>query len=870
MANSYRDWLHRSLRRWTRLAVNHALVVVVASAAVTGLLALYVAGNLSVNTDTADMISPELPWRHDYIRYRDDFPLRSNTIIVVVTAPTGAIAEQAVAHLDELSDGLEQHVLDSNSPTSDPPLAGRELLYLDMPQLIELADSLATMQPFLGRLREDYDLPALIELIAMAAERDSLSTAATFIDEIDRIVETSIDGGDLVLDWGALNAVGGLKDSTRRLIVVKPVLEKGNPRPAQASIAALREAGRQTEQVFRDQLSVRLTGVVAVADDEFLSVTGNAGRIGTLALLGVIIVLVAAFRSARLIIASIITLLAGLIGTAAFAAFSVGSLNVISVAFAVLYIGLGIDFVIHYLLRVRELAAQDTPLANALEDAGAEVGGSLIICATTTAAGFYSFIPTAFSGVSQLGLISGTGMFISLAVTLTVLPALMRLLFGERLPVGTSAARWAPGLWLSGLIGRHRTAVLIPIFLAAAAGVLFLPQIHFESDPMLLLDPGTESVKTFRELSRHPETAPRSISVVVESTADAQALQTELKALPTVERSLSLQSFTVVDYAEKLEALDELLLLLGHSFSQFGTLEPASIERTRAAIVRLEKSVEAAGANPDTALARLSRTLNRLDKDLAASDTQTQQENLNKLQFLLLADLPRAMELLSSRLQPTAMRTSDFPRSFIRKWQSSSGSEIVDIIPSLDITKPENAARFVTDIRSLAPHATGLPVVYQESGNTVLESFKQAFLYALVAVSLLLLLFLRSATDSLLVLVPMGLAVTITAAFMAMIDLPLNFANVIALPLLLGIGVDTGIHIVHRARQTSGASTNVLTTSTSRAILFSGITTLASFGSLAVSTHLGMASMGKLLTAGLIAILIVMIIVLPALLRDQN
>ena len=855
----------RILRGWTRIVIRRASLVLFTSLAMTVMLATYTVLKLGLTTDTEDMIAEDLPWRQDFIRFRDEFPQRFRTVIVVVSAETQALADEGVGYLDGLLDGMPDFVVDSYAPTSDRPLAGRELLYLDLPELEELADGLAAAQPFIGRLREDFGLPALLDLLAKVTERENADDSGHFIDEINNVINATLTGDDAQLDWSRLQSDGEVRDLVRRLIIVKPVLDRSRPRRAGAAIEALTDAGRQTELAFDHRLAVRLTGTIALEDEELVSVTRNATVAGILALVSVMIVLLLAFRSVRLLLISTATLLAGLVGTAGFAAWAVGDLNVISVAFAVLYIGLGIDFVIHYLLRVRELARQGESVPAALETASADVGGSLIICAITTAAGFYSFIPTSFLGVSQLGLISGTGMFISLAATLTLLPALVRVFFGERLPVTAGAADWAPGLRLYGLMTYRKSVVSIPAVLAFVS-ILVLPQIRFESDPMLLRDPDTETVQTFRDLSRDPDTSPTSISIVVAPDIDVAKLKSDLMQLPTVERVVSLASFQVDDYEDKIAVLDDLALMLGPSFHRFGPLASVNVAQTRRALAELRLAITDLGDRVPAVFRRLTDALARLESRLDSAADDGQRSLLERLQANLLDDLPRAMALLSWRMQPAPPEVASFPRSFVDRWRGPSGARIVDVVPAVDVTMPEQAARFVADVRTVAPHATGLPVVYQEAGDTVVRAFMQAFLYASLAISLLLLLFLRSAWDTVLVLIPVALAFAITAGITVLIDLPFNFANIITLPLLLGIGVDNGIHMVRRSRELSGTQGHVLGTSTSRAILFSTITTLVSFGTLALSSHLGMASMGILLGVGLAVLLIVVMIVLPALL----
>jgi hypothetical protein len=230
-------------------------------------------------------------------------------------------------------------------------------------------------------------------------------------------------------------------------------------------------------------------------------------------------------------------------------------------------------------------------------------------------------------------------------------------------------------------------------------------------------------------------------------------------------------------------------------------------------------------------------------------------------------NLVRQVSRLERGLGAQAFGRADLPAAWLERWINAAGQEIVEVVPAEDLNDNDAAARFVAEVRTIAPNATGLPVVYQEAAATVTRAFMLALVYAFVAVSLILLVFLRSLRDTLFVLIPIVFAAIVTAGASVLIGLPLNFANIIALPLLIGVGVDSGIHMVHRMRTEPPADGDPLHTSTSRAVFASALTTIASFGNLAFSPHPGMASMGQLLTLGMIVSLVAVLILLPALLR---
>jgi predicted RND superfamily exporter protein len=222
------------------------------------------------------------------------------------------------------------------------------------------------------------------------------------------------------------------------------------------------------------------------------------------------------------------------------------------------------------------------------------------------------------------------------------------------------------------------------------------------------------------------------------------------------------------------------------------------------------------------------------------------------------------LQALEISLEADRITSQDLPPDLVARWRAADGTYRVEVSPREDLNDAAALRRFVNAVRKIAPEAIGFPVIYLDAGNAVVWAFQQAFVLALIAISGLLFVLLRPKSDVLLVLLPLLLAGALTGAASVLLDIPFNFANVIALPLLLGIGVDNGIHMVHRMRASPPASGQILQTSTARAVLFSSLTTICSFGNLAFSPHRGMASMGIMLSVGIGFALICTLIVLPA------
>jgi hopanoid biosynthesis associated RND transporter like protein HpnN len=844
------------LAAWASAVVARPRLTAAATLALGAFAAWFAAGNLVPNTDTANMISPTIPWRQHYNEYREAFPLRDRNLLIVVDAPTPARADEFAAQLlRELRKQPERY--------RAPLLAGEGefferngLLYLPTPQLAELTDRLAAAQPLIGLLGNRLDGAAVLDVARRSLAADGggdTAELASFYEELARTIGTVADGEAAAFAWDRLITLApGRAAGARRIIVLQPAVDFRRMQPAAAAIADVRAIAARLDPA--GEVGVRLTGTVAMEHEELLSVSRGAGLGALATLFMVALVLYAALRSWRLLFASIVTLVAGLSLTAAFAAVAVGQLNLLSIAFVVLNVGLGSDYVIHVLLRYRELVAEGHATNAALVEAVRDVGSSLVLCAFTTAAGFYAFIPTTFSGVSELGLIAGTGVFFGLFASITLLPALVAWWESEPRPVG-SAPTWLDPRIFAPLSHRPRLVLGVTTVVLVAAFAA-LPRVTFDSNPIHLRDPDSESVRTLLELAAAGDAPLLNLVGVAPDAATARRWAAELRKLPEVRAVTTTDTLVPTEQDEKLALLDDLKLLMG---SDFGNLERtrADPDALAAALAALETASEGAGAARP-----VHDAVAALRERLAGGDDGYRAATLRGLDEALTAGLPRELGRLAGALRAERFDRDDLPAGLRSRWIAADGRELVEIAPAEDVSDNAAARRFITAVQSLVPTATGLPVVYQEASATVVAAFERALTYAFILVAAIIWLVLRDLKDTLLVLVPIGLATVLTAALTLVVGMPFNYANIIALPLLVGMGVDNGIHVVHRMR---GESVDRLfDTSTMRAVLASGLTTVASFGNLAFSSHRGTASMGILLALGLVTSMAATLIVLPA------
>ena len=440
-------WIAASRRR-PRLVLAAATVLALASV-------LHARGNLGLDTDTAGMISADPEWRQTWIEFKEAFPQLVDTLLIVVDGETPDLADRASRDLAAALEAERVLVEWAMRPDALPFFERNALLYLTPGELDALSSRLAEVQPFLGTLAAEPDLAGFAKLLERASAASgpdrSRVDLAPALDAIADAADAERDGRFFEVSWRNLLAGdAGPEPETRRFVAVKPRLDYRELLPAGSVIERVRSLAHALGLTAGNGVQVRVTGGPALEHEELESVTQGAGIAGVVALAMVSVVLIAGLGSWRLVLATLGTLLVGLACTAGFATAAIGSLNLISVAFAVLYIGLGVDYAIHLSLRYRELVRRGAAHGEALDTAAGDTGASLVLCAVTTGLAFYAFVPTEFAGVSELGIISGTGMFVSLAATLTVLPAILTLmpLPPRRGVPGTAPhgdARHAPG-----------------------------------------------------------------------------------------------------------------------------------------------------------------------------------------------------------------------------------------------------------------------------------------------------------------------------------------------------------------------------------------------------------------------------------------
>ncbi len=875
----FENYFRQLAQRWSNGLLHSPFLVLCGSILAAYLAIQYTGNHLSVNTDTAELIAPDAPFQQNRRNFEKAFGQEVHTLLLVVESSNPELTKAAAQRLSRELRADQAHFTKIYRPDEDAFFHRNGLLYLDSDKLQDFSNTLAQAQPFIGRISKDPSLNGFFSIFEDALNAENRSEEVpidimSLIDKVSASLHKTLNGETDLLSWQKLIAENKIsaEQSDKAFIFVTPKFDYSQILPVEPAINSIHDAVSKIQDPNLPAVKVWITGEVGLEHDEMAGMSQGTFTASVFSIVLVLVILLMAYHSWLLMLATLITLALGMVFCGLFASVAVKQLNLISVAFAVSNIGLGVEYAIHLCLRYRDnLDLHGNDKARAIRSALVDTGPSLLLCAGTTSIGLFAFIPTDYQGISELGLLAGTSLFICLFITLTVLPVILKLmptpprhhLHKGELP-GSSR--------LSSLLASFTLHYAKPITALTAAGTLaaiyFVFQVQTDFNPLNLRDPNTESVIAFKDLLKTRETSPMTLTVLATNAQEAQDMQQKLERLASVDNTVSLFDFVPADQADKLAIIDEMAMTLGQQSQGFPQLkageDPApSIKRMIATIdATLPKKTNPADIQ---SLQDFKQELQDVMVELNARLQPDRGVFIEKIQTSLLGTLPSVMNQLLTGFNAEEINMNSIPGSVKDRWLSKEGLYRIQIYPKQDLNDLNNLQRFITEVQAVAPNATDLPVMYWESMKAVLDSFQEAITIALIAIAVLLMLIRRSVVDTLLVMTPLVLAGLFTMATTVFTGTPINFANIIALPLLMGLGVDNGIHMVEKLHHSLSEDQNIYQSSTARGMFYGALTTISSFIGLAFSPHQGIASMGLVITIGIFWIMTCTFIVLPAL-----
>jgi uncharacterized protein len=808
----------------------------------------YAATHFSVNTDINQLLSATSPARQREAVFEKAFP-QFDITLAVVDAPTPELAQAASAALVAKLQPQKNFFVSVEDTQGSAFFAQNGLLFEGMEQLEPQMGLLSQAQRLVQVLAGDPSLRGVVRalqfgLLGVQSGKLTLdqmvwplTLAANTLDQVNANKPASFS-------WQGLVQGQEPKSSDRtRFLKIQPVLDYSELQPGIKASNAIRQATADLDLAGKYQARVRLTGPVPMNDDEFATIKENAGLNATITIAIVLFIMWMALRWWQIILAVFISLVVGLAVTAALGIVMVGAFNLISVYFAVLFVGLGVDFGIQYSVRYRAERHEVDGLYEALLHAARRAGAPLTLAALATAAGFLSFLPTAYRGLSELGLIAGVGMLIAFVTSITLLPALLSRFKPRSEPKPLGYTFLAP---VDEFLERHRTPILIVTALLILGASPLLYWLKFDFNPMNLRNRNVESVATYLQLQGEPDNSANDIVALEPSLPAADEVAVKLRALPQVARVTTLSSFIPTQQEQKLPIIQNAAETLDPALSPDKISPPPTdadnVAVLNSTIAALNKFAEQAPEGPGAQAAkRLAAAMDTLAKgDEAARQRAT---------AAFVQPLATVLDNLRALLKAKPVTRENLPPELVKQWITSNGQARVEVMPSGNENDNTTLRAFAADVQKVEPNATEGPVSILEARRTIITAFLEAAAWALLSIAVLLWITLRRLGDVLLTLIPLLVAGVVTLEICVLIDMPLNFANIIALPLLLGVGVAFKIYYIMAWRE---GQTRLLQSVLTRAVTFSACTTATAFGSLYFSSDPGTSSMGKLLAISLL------------------
>jgi hopanoid biosynthesis associated RND transporter like protein HpnN len=851
--------------RVVAVSTRHPLIVLLLAVALTAGALVYTAQHFAMTANTAELISTKLKWRQKELSFEAAFPQLGNLTMVVVDGATPELADDATKRLAaalQAKPGLFRTV---RRPDGGAFFERNGLLLLPLDEVAGATKGLVRAQPFLAAIAADPSLRGVLTAVSNVLEgvkygQATLNDIEPAMTALADTFEKQLSRRPAFFSWRTLiaGAPAGSRE-VRHILLVQPAMDYAALEPGQAASEAIRSTARSLGLDPARGVTVRLTGPVPLADEEFATLAEDTGLLLGAMVAALLGILWLAVRSVRVMIAILVTTLVGLIVTAAVGLVAAGRFNLISVAFIPLFVGLSVDFSIQFSVRALAERFIHPDLRAALIATGATIGRALALSAAAIGAGFFAFLPTTYIGVAELGTIAGLGMIVGFIMSIMLLPALLMLL---GLPAGGGEVGFAMLAPVDGFVQRQRRAVLGVALLAAIVSCALLPFLRFDFNPLNLKSSRVESMATLHALAADPDWTPNAINILVPSLAASASLVPRLLALPEVSRVITLNTFIPAQQGEKLALIAGAERLL-KPVLDVRPLAPPSDQELQESLARtataLRQAAKDATDPASLSARRLADVLVRLQ--VASPDIRA------AAAAAVAAPLGIMLDQIRGLLQAGPVTLDSLPPELVADWIAKDGQARIQVLPREGRLDNASLRHFAQAVQGIGPDATGAPISTSASGDSVVEAFLQAGLYSILVITLLLAAVLRRGRDVILTLLPVLLSGLLTFATCAAFDLPLNFANIIALPLLFGVGVAFNIYFVLAWR---AGETAMLQSSLMRAVVFSALTTATAFGALWLSSHPGTASMGRLLMISLGWELLVTLLFRPALLSRPN
>ncbi len=872
------DALWRLVHRAPRLLVCGALLLTLVSA----LAAVFF---LRLDSDQDKLVSQDLPYQKQYLASLKNFGDQEYLYVVIEADGSYASRRQAERFADRMAERLRAHpelIRAIHYRITADDLGDKALYFAPLEEVESLAGMAAALGPQAAAWLADGRLTRLLEmaagLLGGSEAPGAMVDPGLFGPALEKLksylqqMELALTGREVAEPGFGLEEEGAsyFFSSNGRLLIMRllPAKDFGTMDVIAAPLAAVRKALKETRSEF-PEVEAGLTGRPALQADEMTTTNRDMTRASLISIgvIGVLFVIVLHGWLRPLLV--IVSLAMAIAWTFGFTAVTLGVLNLLSIVFALVLVGIGVDFGVHVVLRYVEERKEGQPVESAVRTALVQTGPGVAVGAITSVCAFYAVLGSDFRGLAELGLIGGTGILFCLLVMLTVLPALL-LMAGRKGMFPESAPRLTALPVLEKLSERPAVllAVLVAITLALAPGLF---KTRFSYNLLELQARGLESVDYEHRMIEASDESTWFAIATADNLEQAASLRERLLALPTVGKIESLIDLMPQNQAAKQALFAKTAAALRPVPRRFRAVPPpdaaalgASLEKLQLALEGLEEKLFAAGAGAELAgLEEVSAAIDRIREQLAAEPTAA--AHLTGLQRATREEIAGALRQLRHRLTAEPVSSADLPASLKDIYVGRDGRMQLKVIPRANIWEYNNLKRFVRDLRGVDPNITGVPISVLESARLMKRTFVSAAGLTLALVSLLLWFNYRSLRQVMLTLLPLAVSLVWLLEAMGWLGLEFNLANFFAIPILIAIGVDGGVHFLARGRELG--SSRLFGTSTPMAVALSFTTTMIGFGGLLFAHHRGLASLGAVMVLGSLAGMLSCLLVMPAVMK---
>jgi len=896
------------LGRLARVSANYPRCIIGISILLAVMSVYHTVTHLDFKTSRNSLISLKEPAVNRYKQISENFGRLTNALVVVEGLDLNRMKEfvkNLAATLEKEPAYFQNLIYRIDTSTLD----GKKLLYLSYPELVDLKRKLIDygelieelsfspeIRTILGYINQkiseatvSYLISNLIGSDTEKSEADSspdiqkkpvdLSFLRSLLEEMRWALGTEyrfhspwntfFNAGSEFSEDGFLAS----KDGRFVYMILDLKKNKGGFSNKWIPLERLRGHIRGLAKQYPD-LKAGVTGEVALATDEMKQALNDTLWATGIALIGIGLLFIIVFRQSFNPLLVIFSLVLSICWAFGWLTLTVGHLTILSVAFTPILLGLGVDFGIHILARYLEEKNNGLEFNQMVQHAFQHTGKAVSAGALTTALAFFAVMLADFRGIQELGFIAGSGVLLTLIGTFTVLPALLSLTKTRKQSKAKGHLHLNRPLVILERIYSHPKSVVIGAVVITTLSAVFMSRVFFDYNLLNLQAKGTESVVWEKKILNHSQRSSWFAVTTADSLENVRRKEKTFKSLPGVRKIRSIEDLIPENQEIKIPAVLELEpLVIDYDFM---LEDPESLDVTEIAEVvdkikfKLRTEVKwDPEKKPDEAEIRLTReALVRFADSLKQTDEKTAQTRLTRFQKKLFKDFSNKFKLLKDNVRPSGpVVESDIPTNILRRFKGKDGQYLLRIYSKENIWNKEPMEAFVSQLKSIEPDITGSPIVGYLSIHHMKKGYLQGGFYAIAAIVIVLLVLFRRLKETTLALIPLVFAVIWTLGWMGGFGISFNLANVIALPLLLGIVVDDGIHVVHRFRERPHAVERLITNSTAQVISLTSWTTMVGFGSLLISRHLGIFSLGLVITVAVGTAWVLSLILLPVVLK---